>query len=75
MIDPWEMLEKAHLRGQEMAKAFGALQGHVMNAIIDLETGTRADATRTLKAGQRIVAEYQATLPKLPSEDQTNEPG
>ena len=36
MIDPWEMLEKAHLRGQKMAKAFGALQGHVMNAIIDL---------------------------------------
>jgi len=72
MIDPWEILEKAHLRGQEMAKAFGALQGHVMNAIIDLETGTKADAIRTLKAGQRIVAEYQAALPK-PPKDQTNE--
>ena len=68
-LDAWEMLERAHLRGQDMAKAFGALQGHVMNAIIDLETGTKADAIRTLRAGQKIVADYQASL--LPPKDET----
>ena len=56
-----------------MAKAFGALQGHVMNAIIDLETGTKViDAIRTLKAASGIVANI--ATPQT-SKDQTNEPG
>lgn len=67
-FDPWELLERTSLRNEAMAKAFGALQGHVMNAIIDLETGTKADAIRTLRAGQKIVREYQATLPQIPTE-------
>ena len=65
-MDPWELLERTSLHAYEMAKAFGALQGYVMNAIIDLETGTKADAIRTLRAGQKIVADYQATMPKPP---------
>jgi hypothetical protein len=51
-------LERLH----ELTTVHSAVMGHVMNALIDLDTGTKADAKRTLQAAQKINRDYYEAM-------------
>lgn len=66
--DGWEMYERAVARNMALSGLLSDLEGHMMNAIIDLETGTKADAKRTLDAGLKLAKEFMEPLRKLADE-------
>lgn len=55
-----KLYELTASRSEGYSKLSGSLAGHIMNAICDLETGTKEDALRTLRAGLKVYDDHLA---------------
>jgi hypothetical protein len=62
MIDIYKLYELTRDRHEALATVASAMQGHMLNALFELDGGTKAGAREILKRGLALLDEHYAPI-------------